>query len=102
MEEAILILYSRKGCCLCEKLEERLNILPLKNINPPLKLKVVDIDSGELTEAERSRYNLEVPVLKIIFNQGKGQLILPRVSPRMGGDQLALWLQRSLEKLNLV
>ncbi|MFM7675715.1 MAG: glutaredoxin family protein [Synechococcus sp.] len=80
---AELILYTRRGCCLCEGLEERLRAL-----EPPPPLRRVDIDADP---ALRARYDLEVPVLAL---ECQGELReLPRVSPRLAGPQLRNWLQ---------
>lgn len=79
-----LILFSRQGCCLCEGLEERLRAL-----DPPVAFEVVDIDADP---ALQQRYGLEVPVLALRAAEG-GWCELPRVSPRLAGPALAVWLQ---------
>ena len=84
-----LILYSRRGCCLCEGLEQRLCSLPLASLHPPLQLQVIDIDAVGVDPSLRARYDLEVPVLSL------GSIPLPRVSPRLQGDSLYSWLQRA-------
>ncbi len=83
-----LTLLSRQGCCLCEGLEQRLQDLELSRLQPPLTLKVIDIDAEGVEPELRSRYDLEVPVLML---HGKP---LPRVSPRLSGEGLFIWLQR--------
>ena len=83
------MLYSRKGCCLCEGLEERLRSLDLDSLSPPLQLDVIDIDAKGVDPALKSRYDLEVPVLAL------GATPLPRVSPRLQEDGLYAWLQRA-------
>jgi hypothetical protein len=81
-----LLLYSRRGCCLCEGLEERLRAL-----DPAMALQVLDIDADPVLQA---RYDQEVPVLAL--RGGDGTLHdLPRVSPRLSGQGLADWLQRN-------
>ncbi len=88
MAQPQLLLYSRQGCCLCEGLEQRLRALP-GGIG--IGLEVIDIDRDpELQQ----RYGLEVPVLALRHADGALQE-LPRVSPRLGGDGLAVWLQRN-------
>ena len=84
----VLTLYSRKGCCLCEGLEQRLQSLDLMAVQPPLILEVVDIDAPEVDPGLRARYDLEVPVLAL------NSTPLPRVSPRLVGEGLFSWLQR--------
>ena len=86
----VLTLYSRKGCCLCEGLEQRLQSLDLMAVQPPLILEVVDIDAPEVDPGLKARYDLEVPVLALNGSE------LPRVSPRLMGEGLLNWLQRCL------
>ena len=83
-----LTLLSRQGCCLCEGLEQRLQALDLHGLRPPLVLEVIDIDAEGIDPELRTRFDLEVPVLTL---QGK---LLPRVSPRLSGEGLFIWLQR--------
>ncbi|WP_320677320.1 glutaredoxin family protein [Prochlorococcus sp. MIT 1300] len=91
-----LVLYTRKGCCLCEGLEKKLRELKLNKVTPQLSLRVVDIDH-QLTPADvRERYNLEVPVMCIGPSDSLHKLIpLPRVSPRLNGEGLLKWLQKT-------
>ncbi len=88
IESLTLTLFSRQGCCLCEGLEQRLQAIDLHRVRPPLVLDVIDIDAEGIEPDVRSRYDLEVPVLML---QGKP---LPRVSPRLSGEGLFIWLQR--------
>ena len=83
-----LTLYSRSGCCLCEGLESRLRSLDLGGIS--IVLKVIDIDEPGTPQNVKARYDLEVPVLALDGCE------LPRVSPRLTGEGLLNWLQRSL------
>jgi hypothetical protein len=86
MRPASLVLYSRRGCCLCAGLEERLRALV-----PAPALQVLDIDADPVLLA---RYDQDVPVLAL--RTGDDSLCeLPRVSPRLGGQGLADWLQRN-------
>ena len=78
---AELVLITRRGCCLCEGLEEKLRQLAL-----PLQCLDVDQDPQLL-----ARYDLEVPVL--LLRDGGSERELPRVSPRLAGPQLAAWLR---------
>ena len=84
----VLTLYSRQGCCLCEGLEQRLQALDLTALEPPLHLRVVDIDAPGVDPELRARYDFEVPVLALNSSP------LPRVSPRLDGEGLFSWLQR--------
>lgn len=83
-----LVLYSRRGCCLCEGLEARLRNLDLAALD--LELQVIDIDAVAVSPALKARYDLEVPVLTLADQE------LPRVSPRLDGEGLFNWLQRRL------
>ena len=83
-----LVLYSRRGCCLCEGLEQRLEALNLVELG--FTLQVIDIDNSAVSPELKARYDLEVPVLVV---QGRE---LPRVAPRLSGEGLFNWLQRAL------
>ena len=83
-----LTLFSRQGCCLCEGLEQRLRSIDLTGLG--LRMTVVDIDAPGTHPAVKARFDLDVPVLSLA-----GRL-LPRVSPRLSGDGLFVWLQRAL------
>jgi hypothetical protein len=76
-----LVLITRRDCCLCQGLEEKLRQLAL-----PLELRDVDGDPALL-----ARYDLEVPVLLHVSAAGEREL--PRVSPRLGAAALGRWLQ---------
>ena len=84
------VLYSRRGCCLCEGLEQRLGALNLAQLG--FSLQVIDIDNPAVSPELKARYDLEVPVLSF---DGRD---LPRVSPRLGGEGLFNWLHRALSK----
>ncbi len=99
MNNAKLILYSRGGCCICEKLEERLKNISLNSLLPSLDLYVIDIDSDKVSNSERLRYDLEVPVMVVDFKEINTRFTLPRVSPRLKEEQLSLWLQKTINKL---
>ncbi len=98
MQRVFLNLYTRKGCCLCEGLEQRLRGLQLNELVPQVELCVIDIDKKGVLESDRSRYNLEVPVL-VLKLEATGQSVhLPRVSPRLTEKGLFVWLQKAIEK----
>ena len=80
----VLLLLTRKGCCLCEGLEQKLRALDL-----PLALEMIDVDGDPALQA---RFGLEVPVLQVRSVQGDRQL--PRVPPRLAGASLQVWLQK--------
>ena len=78
---AELVLYTRRGCCLCEGLEEKLRQLAVP-------LQCLDVDQDPQLQA---RYGLEVPVL--LLRDGELERQLPRVSPRLSVAQLGDWLR---------
>jgi hypothetical protein len=80
----VLLLLTRKGCCLCEGLEQK-----LRSLDPPLALELIDVDGDPALQA---RFGLEVPVLQVRCIQGDRQL--PRVPPRLAGASLQVWLQK--------
>jgi hypothetical protein len=80
---AELLLYTRQGCCLCEGLAEKLLAL-----QPPPRLRLIDVDSDP---ALQGRFGLEVPLLA--QNLPAGERLLPRVPPRLAGEQLQRWLE---------
>ena len=99
MNIALLILYTRSGCCLCEGLEERLRNISLNTLNPPINLEVIDIDSGDLPETVRNRYDLIVPVMVLSLKEKNLIIELPRVSPRIQGKELFIWMQKNINKI---
>ena len=63
MNSEVLVLYSRKGCCLCQALEKKLSKICLENINPSIVLSIVDIDSKKVSLDIQMKYTNEVPVI---------------------------------------
>ena len=98
MDALQILVYSRKGCCLCEGLEQRLQKLKLEMFSPRLELSVIDIDHEGISESLRTRYDLEVPVIVLVLKSPTKLVELPRVSPRLKGDGLARWLQKACTK----
>ena len=96
MNSEVLILFSRKGCCLCETLEKKLSNLSLTNLNPPIVLSIVDIDSKEVSIDIQKKYTNEVPVLVLDSNKLLRKIELPRVPPRLKEDLLLSWIQKNL------
>ena len=97
MNSEILILFSRKGCCLCESLEKKLLNISLTNLNPPLLLSIVDIDSKEVLTDIQAKYSNEVPVMVLNSNILSKKIELPRVSPRLKEELLLSWIQKKLD-----
>ena len=96
MNSEVLILFSRKGCCLCETLEKKLSNVSLIKLNPPLVLSIIDIDSKEVSLDIQRKYTNEVPVLIFDSNKLSRKIELPRISPRLKDDLLLSWIQKNL------
>ena len=96
MKSDVLILFSRKGCCLCETLEKKLLDLRLFNLNPPIVLSIIDIDSKKVSIDIQGKYTNEVPVLVLDSNNLSEKIELPRVPPRLKDDLLLSWIQKHL------
>ena len=96
MYSEVLILFSRKGCCLCETLEKKLSNISLTNLNPPIVLSIIDIDSNEVSDDMHRKYENEVPVLVLDSHNLSRKIELPRVPPRLKNDLLLCWIQKHL------
>ena len=96
MNSEVLILFSRKDCCLCETLEKKLSTISLINLNPPIVLSIIDIDNKEVSIDIKRKYTNEVPVLVLDSNKLSRKIELPRVSPRLKEDLLLSWIQKNL------
>ena len=96
MNPEVLILYSRKGCCLCQTLEKKLSSICLDNLNPSIALSIVDIDSRKVSLDIQKKYTNEVPVLILESNELSRKIEFPRVPPRLKEDLLLSWIQKNL------
>ncbi len=96
MNSEVLILYTRKGCCLCQTLEKKLSNLCLENLNPSIVLSIVDIDSKKVSLDIQMKYTNEVPVIVLDSIRLLKKIELPRVSPRLNEDMLLSWIQKNL------
>ena len=99
MNSEVLILFSRKGCCLCESLEKKLSTINLINLNPPMVLSIVDIDNKEVPIDIKKKYTNEVPVLVLDSNKLSRKFEFPRISPRLKEDLLLSWIQNKLNNI---
>ena len=99
MNSEVLILYSRKGCCLCEALETRLLNISLSNLSPSIELSIANIDSEQVSSDIQGKYMNEVPVIVLESNILSKRIELPRVPPRLKEELLLSWIQK---KLNLL
>ena len=100
MNSEVLILYSRKECCLCQALEKRLSNICLNNLKPSLILSIVDIDSKKVSLDIKMKYTNEVPVIVLDSKRLLKKIELPRVSPRLKDDMLLHWIQKNLNTLH--
>ena len=96
MNSEVLILYSRKGCCLCQTLEKKLSSLFLENLKPSIVLSIVDIDSKNVSLDIHMKYTNEVPVMVLDSARLLKKIELPRISPRLKEDMLLSWIQKNL------
>ncbi len=99
MNSEVLVLYSRKGCCLCQTLEKKLSKICLENLNPSIALSIVDIDSKKVSLDIQMKYTNDVPVIVLDSTKLSKKIELPRVSPRLNEDMLLSWIQKNLNIL---
>jgi len=88
-----LIIFVRRGCCICDKLKNKLNNLLVKS---NLKIEEIDIDRFDLYQDRFKKYNLEVPVIALQKFSSDEIIELPRVSPRLKELQLKNWLRKNI------
>tara|TARA_Y100001978_G_scaffold11032_1_gene8915 strand:- start:238 stop:534 length:297 start_codon:yes stop_codon:yes gene_type:complete len=93
----ILLIFVRKGCCICESLKSNLRKLNLENIQPELEIKEIDIDRFDLYEDNYKKYDQEVPVIALKSLYTNQLIELPRVSPRLKDLQLESWLRKHIQ-----
>ena len=99
MNSEVLILYTRKGCCLCQALEKKLSNIYLDKLSPCIVLSIIDIDSKKVSLDIRMKYTDQVPVIILDSFRLSKKIELPRVSPRLKEDMLLSWIQKSLNIL---
>ncbi len=99
MNSEVLILYTRKGCCLCQTLEKKLSNIGLENLNPSIVLSIIDIDSKEVSLDIQMKYTNDVPVIVLDSTRLLKKIELPRISPRLKEDMLLSWIQKNLNIL---
>ena len=92
----VLFLYTRQGCCICNKLKNDLNNLNINNLYPNLKIFEIDIDRFDLYKDDFKKYDHQVPVLALQLTDSKEVFELPRVSPRLKTFQLNNWLKKNI------
>tara|TARA_Y100001968_G_C18695728_1_gene408968 strand:- start:125 stop:436 length:312 start_codon:yes stop_codon:yes gene_type:complete len=99
MNSEVLILYSRKGCCLCQSLEKKLSNICLEKLTPSIVLSIIDIDDENVSLDIQMKYTNQVPVLVLNSTRFLKKIELPRVSPRLNEDMLLSWIQKNLNML---
>ena len=95
-KKMVLFIYTRKGCCICDKLKNDLNNININKLNPKLEIFEVDIDRFDLYRNDFKKYDHQVPVLALQLTESKEIIELPRVSPRLKGLQLDNWLKKNI------
>ena len=96
MNSEVLILFSRRDCCLCQTLEKKMSKINLTNLNPSIVLSIIDIDSEKVSNNLQRKYSNEVPGLVLDSNKLSRKIELPRVPPRLKEDLLLDWIQKHL------
>ena len=99
MNSEVLILYTRKGCCLCQTLEKKISNIIVEDLNPSIVLLIVDIDSKKVSLDIQMKYTNEVPVMVLESSILSKSIEFPRVSPRLREDMLLFWIQKNLNTL---
>ena len=100
MSKIELVLYTRDGCCLCKGLEDKLSSIPLDELDPKLHFCIENIDGNNISEKQKEKYSMEVPVLAFRVKTKTLLIELPRVSPRLTEVALTNWLKKMIsEKL---
>ncbi len=99
MNSEVLILYSRKGCCLCQTLEKKLSNIRLESLTPSIVLHIVDIDSKKVSLDIQMKYTNEVPVIVLDSIKLLKKIELPRIPPRLKEEMLLSWIEKNLNIL---
>ena len=72
--------------------------ISLEDLKPSLTINVLDIDGFDVSEKDKVRYDCEVPVMFLESTRFLNKIELPRISPRLKGDQLFSCIQKILTK----
>ena len=99
MNSEVLILYTRKGCCLCQTLEKKLSNICLEKLNPSIVLSIIDIDSKKVSLDIQLKYTNDVPVIVLDSTRLSKKIEFPRLSPRLKEEMLFSWIQKNLNIL---
>ena len=95
-----IVIFVRKGCCICDSLKNKLAKINFKELFPNLEeLKEIDIDRFDLYQDKYRKYAYEVPVIAIEGINSKEIIELPSISPRLKDDQLKNWFQKNINTI---
>lgn len=94
-----LLLFTRKGCCICDTLKSNLSKIDILKIANNLTIEEIDIDRFDLYQNKFRKYDFEVPVLALQYDNSKEYVELPRVSPRIKEINLSNWLKKNINNV---
>ena len=95
----ILLIFVRKGCCICDTLKNNLRKVEIHKIYPYLTIEEIDIDRFDLYQDTFKKYDYEVPILALKKHSSDQIHELPRISPRLKDNQLSNILQKNINKI---
>ena len=91
-----ILIFVRKGCCLCETIKNKITKINLEEIKSKLEINEIDIDRFDLYQDKYKKFDNEVPVVSIEESKSQKIIDLPRISPRLKDDQLKKWLEKNI------
>ena len=94
-----LLIFVRKGCCICDSLKNNLKKIDLIKLFNNLEIEEIDIDRFDLYEDRFRKYDYLVPVLGLKMKNSQEIIQLPSVSPRLKEIQLRNWLQKNINQI---
>ena len=94
-----LLIFVRKGCCICDSLKNNLKKIDLIKLFNDLEIEEIDIDRFDLYEDRFRKYDYLVPVLGLKMKNSQEIIQLPSVSPRLKEIQLRNWLQKNINEI---
>ena len=94
-----LLIFVRKGCCICDSLKNNLKKIDLIKLFNNLEIEEIDIDRFDLYEDRFRKYDYLVPVLGLKMKNSQEIIQLPSVSPRLKEIQLRNWLQKNINEI---
>ncbi len=94
-----LLIFVRKGCCICDSLKNNLKKIDLIKLFNDLEIEEIDIDRFDLYDDRFRKYDYLVPVLGLKMKNSQEIIQLPSVSPRLKEIQLRNWLQKNINEI---